>query len=278
MTSTNKPSAWNSPPWRLRREVLMAAMAGAGLIALSGSVMAEPVETLAIRLSKLRGEVETLSNQLSNLTSESRDELRARARQKSNLELDLEKEVMRQRKLRHALSEKQKTVVASRTRDDALRPLFDRNLEVVRAYVQKGLPFRRAERLQALDKLKNQVATAVLNAPRGVSRLWSFVEDELRITRDSGLYRQTIEVEGVEQLADVIRIGSVMMLFKANDDSLGFAVRRGAGYLFQPVRDTQARKQLMEIFTSFKKQIRLGYFQIPNALLAELPASPGGAK
>ncbi len=263
-----------------------ARLRGVALLALAAAAspaLADTVESLAQRLSSLRGEVETLSSELATLTADQRDELRSLSRQKVNLELELKKEETRVQKLRFAVSEKRDAIAETKNQDAELEPLFHRHLAAIRQFVETSLPFRRPDRLAALEKLENQLRTGLLSPPRAVSRLWTFVEDEFRLTRENGLYQQTIELEGQEQLADVLRIGSVMLLFKTNDDSVGYAEREEGAYVYRLVTDPASKKRLLSLFDSFRKQIRVGYFQLPNTLAddtvvaqseGEAPAAP----
>src|SRR5690606_15309112 len=110
------------------------------------------ISALASRLASLRGEVESLSAELSDKTQEMQDQLRSQARQKAELELELQREKSRLQKVRLGVAEKQKEIAAEKAAGQELRPLFERNLSTVRGYVKSTLPFRTQERLAELDK------------------------------------------------------------------------------------------------------------------------------
>jgi hypothetical protein len=250
------------------------------VVAITASpAVADSIDDFANRLSTLRGEVETLSAELAAVTADGRDELRSLARQKADLELELKKEQIRLQKLRAAVGQKRDAILADQNRDKEVGPLFQQQLEQVRRYVAASLPFRTEQRLAELDKLEEQLRSGLLNAPRALSRLWTFVEDEFRLTRESGLYQQTITLDGQEHLADVVRIGSVALFFKTSDGEVGYAVPQGAGHSYQLAGDPQAKKQIVELFENFRKQIRAGYFELPNAFTraAATPAGTQGA-
>lgn len=247
-----------------RTWAIAAFCAAAGLVVAAPAV-ADSVEDFAKRLSSLRSDVESLSAKLSTLSAEQRDELRSLARQKADLELELKKEEMRVAKLQAAVGEKRAAIQADTGRDAQLGPVFERNLQQVKKHVASGLPFRTQERLAELDKLEEQLRAGLLTPPRALSRLWTFVEDEFRLTRENGLYQQTISVDGQEHLADVVRIGSVALFFKTNDGTVGHALPSSGGYQYQAVSDADAKKQILNLFDSFRKQIRAGYFELPNA-------------
>ena len=150
-----------------------------------------------------------------------------------------------------------------------LKPLFKRSVEGVRAYVGTTLPFKTKDRLAELDKLVERQSSGLLSAQQGLMRLWSFVEDELRMTRESVLVRQTIRINGEDRLADVIRVGMVMLFFKTSDDRFGYVERQADGWSYREVIQPPEIKQVSTLFDQFKKRIRVGYFELPNALIAE---------
>lgn len=245
------------------------ACLGAPILLVSAVSSAQSTGTLAKRLSVLRGEVETLSSQLSNLTVENRENIRSLARQKSNVILDLQREKNRLEKYKATVREEKRSLEESQSQDAEMAPLFQRHLESIRLHVRSSLPFRRAERLAELSKLDEQVKSGLLSAPRAVARLWSFVEDEFRLTRESGLYQQTLHLDGQEHLADVVRLGGVALLFRTQQGGVGFAKYSGGAYSFVEVQSAAERKKIESIFDSFRKQVRVGEFELPNILAIE---------
>jgi len=144
--------------------------------------------------------------------------------------------------------------------------VFDLALLGMRGYIKESLPFRRAQRLAELDKLEEQQRSGILTYGKALVRLWSFVEDELRMSRESGSFQQTIELEGEERLVDVLRIGMVMLYFQSSDGSTGYSQKSNGTWAFAKSAGSKQSKQIANLFDSFKKQIRVGLFQVPNAL------------
>lgn len=256
-----------------RSRVVGALILGLSLAG-AAPALADSVEDFAKRLSSLRGQVESLSSELSALTADGRDELRSLARQKAELELELEKEKIRVAKLQAAVGQKRAAIAEDQGRDAELVPLFSRQLEQVRRHVTQSLPFRSEERARELDKIEEQLKTGLLSPPRAISRLWAFVEDEFRLTRENGLYQQTVTVDGQEHLAEVVRIGSVALFFKTHDGIVGYATTGEGGYRYAVENDPEAKRQILDLFENFKKQIRAGYFELPHALPAFAPGAP----
>ncbi len=250
---------------RLRVAWTVAGFAVA--LAVSLPAWADTVAALAARLATLRNEVEDLARQLNEDADQHKASLQSLRRQRSDLELEVQREQTRVKKLSAALSKRRSEVEAERAKGEKLTPLFGDVLEQVYSHVERSLPFRRDERLAALRKLEEQHRDGSLTASRALSRLWSFVEDEFRLTRESGLYQQTVTVDGEERLASVVRLGMVALLYQTESGEVGSAVRDGDGWRYEPITKPRARGAVLELFSSFKKQIRVGYFELPSALV-----------
>jgi len=260
----------------MRRDVLVrtgkrwAALATplslAAALTVSPLAHAEEIAGLAKRLSDLRGEVETLSDQLSSRKNDVQEQLRSFARQKSELELEIQREETRTQKLRQAVEQKREENETLQSANQSLAPAFEKQVSLVRGYVSESLPFRQKERLAEIEKIEEQFKSGLLPAQRALNRLWSFVEDELRMTRENGLFSQPVLVDGREQLADVVRIGMVALYFRTPADDFGTSVFENGEWSFRTVADEEQKKSIRKLFETFKKQIRVGYFELPNAL------------
>lgn len=254
-----------------------AAASFVTLVGAAAPAAADGVSGLAEKLSALRGEVEELSSSLARKDSDIRDQLKALSRQKTELELELKKEQTRIQKVHLSIKDRRERISEEQGHDAEITPLFKESLEAVREYVRGSLPFRTTERLAELDKIAEQHDQGLLSASKALSRLWTFVEDEFRLTRESGLYKQAVEVNGQEHLAEVIRIGMVLLYFRVDDKLVGQAKREGNKWKFEAIDDPDQKKLLLELFESFKKQIRVGLFRLPASLPAPIEEKTAGS-
>jgi hypothetical protein len=170
------------------------------------------------------------------------------------------------RKLRDDLAKREAEASAAGVAGDALKPVLLDAIDGLRRQIASGIPFKQAERLAEIDELKRQVEAGTLAPPRGANRLWAFYEDEFRITRETGLHQQTIRIGDEQLLADVAKVGSVMLLFKTDDDRVGSARRGPSGWSFEVATDEAEQTRIVALFDSLDKQIRQGYFELPAAL------------
>ena len=91
-----------------------------------------------------------------------------------------------------------------------------------------------------------------------------FVQDEIRLTKENGLFRQTIHINGSDQLAEVVKLGMMSLYFKTDDGKFGQAIKQDNQWTFLSLNDANSKQALNQLFESMKKQIRVGYFQLPK--------------
>ncbi|MDW8478785.1 MAG: DUF3450 family protein [Xanthomonadales bacterium] len=150
--------------------------------------------------------------------------------------------------------------------------MLESALSALEDFLRRALPFRLEDRLQALADLRQQIALGTIAPPRAANRLWALIEDELRIARENGLYSQTIPLGGERVLADVAKLGSVMLFFRTGDRRVGRAVPGGEGWRFELIEDPADRERILALFDALRKQIRQGFFELPGGMrFAEFP-------
>ncbi len=247
---------------------LLAVGLGLGFVS---PASADDSTQFAARLAKLRREVEELSEQVENKKDELRGKLRSLAAQQSELEVERQREEMRLRQLREAKAKRIEQVDDDSKRDELFEPVVIRSADMLTAKIRTGLPFQPTERVADIEKIKKQRQDGLLKSADALTRLWDRVEDELRLSKENGLYRQVIEIDGAGMLVDVARIGMVMLFFKTKDGRVGHAYKKGDKWNYAFLVDREQQEQAIQLFDSFKKQIRAGFFLLPNGLVG-----PGG--
>jgi hypothetical protein len=247
----------------LRLSALVVSLA----LAASAHAQSTSPGALAESLIKLRAEVEQLNTDVELTRQESKTQLAALGAQRAELQAAVGRAELNVSKLRADLAKQQEAASAAGVAGDALKPIVLAAFDALRAQIQSGIPFKTAERLAELDEIRRQVEAGTLAAPRAANRLWAFYEDEFRITRENGIYSQTISLDGEDVLADVAKVGSMMLFFRLSDGRLGAARRAGSGWTFQVLEGEEDRKRVLAYFDSLSKQIRQGWFELPNTLV-----------
>jgi hypothetical protein len=242
------------------------------------SVYAREAEGLAQALVKLRSEVERLNDQVEEQRRAGRDTRRALATQQTELDAEQTRAKLRVAQIEETLTAKTARVADAKAEQSTLVPVFEKAATDLKARIAKSLPFKRVERLKAVTDLEKKLAENLLTPQTALSRLWAVAEDELRLTRDTGLFRDTVMLPDGEVLADVIRIGMVGLYYRTGDERVGRVGRRGDQWVgrvgrrgdqwvVEAVTDEAGVRQIHGLFDAFKKQIRVGSFDLPGLLL-----------
>lgn len=227
----------------------------------------DDLEALARELVRLRGEVEQLNTELNQAQDRHRGEMSSLALQKGDQEATVRRERLRVEQLESDLARNRERAREAGIAGEALLPIARDAIADLRVHIEQSLPFKRDERLQAVEEIESRIAVGVLSPARAINQIWRFYEDELRLTRENGLHSQIIELDGERMLADVARLGTVAMYFRTRDGEFGHVTRTGDQWRFERLEERADVRQVENLFDSLQKQIRTGYFELPNAAI-----------
>jgi chromosome segregation ATPase len=236
------------------------------LFVCSSAAAQDPLQTLADRLIQMRGQVDELQNELTIKREEHKNRMAYLTAQVAELEANRDREQLRLRQLESDLEKMRTELAEAGDTSETLSPVVLTHLGKLREQVRGGFPFKVGERIAELDEIEAQLNSGVVSAQRAFNRLWAFFEDELRITRENAIYTQAINLRGDNVLVDVAKLGNAMMFFRTRDLQYGKAVRTDAGWRFELLNTAVEQEQVARLFDSLRKQIRQGYFELPNTL------------
>ena len=229
-------------------------------------------ENLSKELVKKRSRVDALSTEVELNKTEVQNRVRALGLQKADLERQIKALELELSEIDSRVKKQEEEISRKEEPRGRLKPLVLKQIALARDAVAKGLPFKTKDRVEDLDRLKDQVERGQMKPDEGLTRLWSAVEDELRLARENGLYRHPVQVEGQEILADVARIGMILLYFKTSDNRTGMALPSEDGkWTFTTVTDKAGQKQILYLFECLQKRIKHGYFELPNPYAAGSP-------
>jgi len=223
-------------------------------------------ETLAERLVSLRGQVDELQSELDIRREEHKNRMVYLTAQLAELEANRDREELRLSQMQENLEKMRTEIASGGVNSESLLPFALEQIAALKTHISGGFPFKTLERLAELDDLDNQLSNGVITAQRGINRLWAFIEDELRISRENAIYSQSVLIDGRNVLVDVAKLGSVMMFFRTRDMEYGRAVYTEAGWRFELLDSNSDQEQVALLFDSLRKQIRQGFFELPATL------------
>ena len=227
---------------------------------------ADSVTNLTDELISLRAEVEALHADLDDEKETLKSRMKSLAMQKSELEANIRREETKIKQLESSIKKIKATIAEKSSGSEVLTPIVLKAARELEAVVQDSLPFKKSERLSALGTIASDLKSGLTTPEKAANKLWAFYEDEIRLTRENGIFRQSVTIDGEERLVDVARVGMVALYFKSGDEQMGYAVRENGGWTIRTTEDSGDREQINALFDAFKKQIRTGFFTLPNTL------------
>lgn len=225
------------------------------------------LENMSEKLIQLRGEVEALNSEIRFLKEEHSQEMNFLWTQRNQIKSEIE----RNKNLLARLNKDLEGVIAENAEkgqsSEHLLPQFEQAIGQIEQYLNDALPFKKAERLASLQEIGTQVKKELISVQRGFNKLWAFVEDEIRLTKESGLFQESVLIAGEDrkQLVDLARIGMMTLYFQTQDDQVGQLIKTSSGnWEYQLFREPDQTEQVTYLFESMKTQIRTGLFHLPT--------------
>ncbi|MCK7592526.1 DUF3450 family protein [Pseudomarimonas salicorniae] len=246
---------------RIAASLLLAGLTASSLPALAQQALSE-------RLITLRGEVEQLNSELELLREEQRTVLAGLNAQRAELSASVDRQQLLARDAEAKRDAALEESTARGAEAGSLSPALFSAIDQLINQIRGGLPFKIEERVAALEALRGQINNGSMPPARAANRLWAFYEDELRLTRETGLHNQTMEVGGERVLAEVVKVGSMALYFRTPDGRFGQAVRGGNGWQFVVAEPADAQRQIADLFEAQRKQIKQGLFTLPQLAVA----------
>lgn len=98
-----------------------------------------------------------------------------------------------------------------------MTPLMDRMVTGLEQFVANDLPFRPDERRERLERLRNILDRADVSVSEQFSQVLNAFQTENDYGRTLDTYSGLIMVDGHEQVADILLVGRVALLFQTSD-------------------------------------------------------------
>lgn len=240
------------------------------LLLLAGNSTADSslksLENISQELVTIREQIANLHNDINFEKDSYSDQIRSFSNQKTDLEVKSSRASLNIKELEREL-EKIKALNAEKfNAAEQVTPALKSSISTIRNTVTQSIPFKRVDRLNALKDIEHKLDASLISPNKAANQLWAFVEDELILGRSSGLYNDTLQINGEEKLVKVLRLGKVALFYKTNDEKYGMVSQRDGGWQQQAVINDAHIRQLEELFDSFNKNIRNGLFTTPNFL------------
>lgn len=245
----------------------LLSLAVSSLILSSTLSAAQSNEEMVQSIMKLRSEVESLYTKIDENKENYKAQMKSLSSQSSDAKAQLNRQITSKKLAQLELSKVQSNVAMAAGKNVELTPLLENGMTLLKESIRKGIPFKVEERIAEVDKIKQQLNEGVITQEKALSLLWAGFDDNLRLTKEVGIFKQEIVLDNKKVLCEIGKIGSVMMFFATGDNRTGYVVKEGNGYGYKIADDKKEKEQIAALMNALKLQIRTGYFQLPNALV-----------
>jgi tmRNA-binding protein len=218
-------------------------------------------------IMELRSDVEALYSQIDNNKEAYKSQMKSYALQISDNEAQINRQETALKLTKQNIEKMEKKLEASGSATVDLKPIIQEAVAALEREIKAGIPFKVDERVAALHQIKSDLENKNITQEKALALTWANYDDALRLTKEIGQFKQEITLDGKATMAKIAKVGSVMMFFATPDDRVGYVKQNGKQYAYVVAKETSERDQIIDLFDALQKQIRTGYFTLPNALL-----------
>ncbi len=218
-------------------------------------------------IMELRSDVESLYTKIDDNKEAYRAQMKSYALQISDNEAQINRQETALKLAQQNIEKTQKKLEMMGSATVDLKPVVNDALDALEKEIKAGIPFKIDERVAALHQIKDDLKNGNISQEKALALTWASYDDALRLTKEIGQFKQEITLDGKDTMAKIAKVGSVMMFFATPDDRVGYVKQEGNDYNYVVATDSSERDQIIELFDALQKQIRTGYFTLPNVLL-----------
>lgn len=236
----------------------------------SSSLMAtSDHEELVNSIVKLRGDVESLYTELKENKQRYNDEMKSLSMQITDTEAQINRKETSIKLAQKRLEELRLKIEETSSSNANIKPLIDESIALLEETITNGVPFMVEQRVADLHKIKTDLDENLITPEKALALVWAAYDDAIRVTKEIGLFKQEITLNGKPTLAKIAKLGSIALFFSTPTDELGYAVKTDKGYYYKVVTDPKDKEKIVALFDALQKQIRTGFFELPNAFILQ---------
>ncbi len=236
---------------------------------LSSSLNATTNEKLVNSIIELRGDVENLYTDIKENKESYHSQMKSLSMQITDSQAQINRESTSTKLAKNELEKIKTKIKESSSGNSEIKPLVLNALDLLEKSIKEGIPFMVEARVADLHKIKSDLNEGLITNEKALSLTWASYDDTIRVTKEIGLFKQQINFKGKSVLAQIAKLGSVAMFFSTPSNEVGFVVKDGDKYEYKHITNPEDIKKIVALFDALQKQIRTGFFSLPNALVLQ---------
>lgn len=236
---------------------------------LSSALNASTNEKLVNSIIELRGNVENLYTDIKENKDRYHSEMKSLSMQITDSEAQINRKSTAIKLAKNELEKIKTQIKETSSGNSEIKPLVLNALSLLETSINEGIPFMVQARVADLHKIKADLEAGLITNEKALSLTWASYDDTIRVTKEIGLFKQQINFKDKKVLAKIAKLGSVAMFFSTPSNEVGFVVKDANKYSYKHITNPEDIKKIVALFDALQKQIRTGYFELPNALVLQ---------
>jgi hypothetical protein len=177
----------------------------------------------------------------------------------------LQRQIDNQESEKSALNESIKNVALI---ERQIVPLMTRMLDALEAFIDLDTPFLLKERTERIERLRGMMERSDVSAAEKFRRVIEAYQIENDYGRTIEAYKDTVDIDGVTQEADFLRIGRVSLSYQTVGGGTTGAWDKDAGQ-YVKLDDAEFKNQVMHGIKVARKQVAPDLLIVPVAAPTE---------
>lgn len=214
------------------------------------------------KIIELRAEIEALQQELTTKKEANSSEISSLVLRKAELESEITSTEKVNLGLRKEIDELNGELANSGGAVSELLPVFVSSCNDLKGQIEKGFPYKKIERLKSLSEICLEKVLSKqdpLNTTL-VYKLWTFVEDEIRIRDEVSLVTTNIEFDGQKYLAETVIVGTYAWYAKTPSDV--YLVFDSTNDAFRTA-SSKEESAIRNLIVGLKRGVRTGPYALP---------------
>ena len=236
---------------------------------LSSSLTASTNDKLVNSIITLRGDVENLYTDIKENKQRYNAQMKSLSMQITDTEAQINRKNTSIKLAQNELNKIETQIKETSSGNSEIKPLVLNALSLLEKSITDGIPFMVDARVSDLHKIKSDLEAGLITNEKALSLTWASYDDTIRVTKEIGLFKQQIDIKGKTVLAQIAKLGSVAMFFSTPSNEVGFVVKNDGKYEYKHITNPEDIKKTVALFDALQKQIRTGFFELPNALVLQ---------
>lgn len=236
---------------------------------LSSSLIAGNNEKLVNSIIELRGDVENIYTDIKENKQRYNSEMKSLSMQITDSEAQINRKTTSIKLAKNELSNIKIKIKETSSGNSEIKPLVINALDLLEKSINEGIPFMVNKRVADIQKIKSDLQDNLITNEKALSLAWASYDDTIRVTKEIGIFKQKIDLKGKKVLVKIAKLGSIAMFFSTPSNEVGFVVKDMNDYKYKQITNPDDVKKIVALFDALQKQIRTGYFELPNALVLQ---------